>query len=193
MACKEKCTCLLEFYSATDLSMEFLMKPVQVYHLFSKHDLELVYKLLTLMRMRPHEEKKHHVSPSSTCSDLTTGSMMLRIFFRASIPGVLLLLERFLLSLRTTILTFRPIKKISSLNVNYLGGKSLPICDLAHYFWGPHAWLLNTRDCQDCVNQNRNEDQRLEKSVGVTGLTWGNSKRRKNLKHPGQNCSLRQC
>lgn len=163
------------------------MKPVQVYHLFAKYDPELVYKLLTLMWLG------RHVSPSSTCSDLTTRSMMLHIFFRASVSGVLLLLERFLLSLRTTIPTLRAIKKISSLNVNYLGGKSVPIRDLAHYCWGPHGWLLNTRDCQDCVNQNINKDQRLENNVGVTGLTSGKSKRRKTLKRPGQNCTLRQC
>lgn len=119
--------------------------------------------------------------------------MMLHVFFRASVPGVVLLLERFSLSLRSTILTLWAIKKISSLNVNYFGGKSLPNSDLTLNYWGPHNWLLNTWDCQDCINQKISRDQRLEKNVRVTGLTWGSSKRRKNLKRPGQNCSLRQC
>lgn len=119
--------------------------------------------------------------------------MMLHVFFRASVPGVVLLFERFSLSSRSTILTLRAIKKMSRLNVNYLGGKSLPNSDLAHNYWGPHNWLLNTWDCQDCINQKINKDQRLAKNVRVTGLTWGSSKRWKNLKRPGQNCSLRQC
>lgn len=120
--------------------------------------------------------------------DLTTRSMILHVFFRVSVPGVMLLLERFGQSLRSTILLLWDIKKISSINVNYLGGKSLSNSDLAH------NWLLNFWDCQDCINPKINKDQRLEKIVGVTGLTWViDSKREKNLKHPGQNCSLRQC
>lgn len=119
--------------------------------------------------------------------------MMLHVFFRASVPGVVLLLKRFSLSLTSRILILWAIKKISSLNVNYLGGKSPLNSDLAHNYWGPHNWLLNTWDCQDCINQKINKDQRLEKNVRVTGLTWGSSKTWKNLKYPGQNCSLRQC
>lgn len=48
-----KCACLLEFCSATDLRMEFLLEPVQVSHLVAKCELELAHKLLTVLRMRP--------------------------------------------------------------------------------------------------------------------------------------------
>lgn len=78
---------------------------------------------------------------------------MLHVFFRVSFPGVVLFLERFSQSLRSTILLLWDIKKISSINVSYLGGKSLSNSDLAHNYWGPHNWLLNSWDCQDCINQ----------------------------------------
>lgn len=128
------------------------------------------------------QEKKHHVSPSSACNDLTTRSTIFHMFLRAPVPGVLQLRERFFLSLRSTILTLWVIKKISSLNVKYLGGKSLPKSDLAHNCCGPHACLLNTQDCQDCIIQNINKEQRLGKKceelldrLGETargGTTW---------------------
>lgn len=89
----------------------------------------------------------------------------------------MLLLERFRLSLRSTILILWAMRKISSLSVHYLDGKSLCNSDLARNYWDTRNWLLNTWDCQDCINQKVNKDQKLEKNVRVTGLTWGSSKR----------------
>lgn len=55
---------------------------------------------------------------------------MLHVFFSVSVPGVVLLLEMFSLSLRSAILVLWAMKKISSLTVDYLGGKSPPNSDL---------------------------------------------------------------
>ena len=39
-----------------DLSMEFLLKPVEVSHLFAKYEFELAYKLLTVLWMGPRRK-----------------------------------------------------------------------------------------------------------------------------------------
>lgn len=109
---------------------------------------------------------------------------MFHTVFRASVPAVLQLLERFFLSLWSTILTLWAIKKISSLNVKYLGGKSLLKSNLAHNCWGPHAWLLNTRDCQDCIIQNINKDQRLEKKSESYWIDLGTQQEEEQLEAP---------
>lgn len=74
------------------LSMELLLKPLQVSHLVAKCELELGYKLLTVLQMR-RGRKNIRISHSSIHNDLTTRSVMLHVFFRASVPGVVVLLE----------------------------------------------------------------------------------------------------
>lgn len=101
-------------------SMEFLLKPVWVSHLTAKCELELVYKFLTVLQMRP--QRKNVIFSWS----FTVTSLPAFFFPWASVPRVTLLLERFNLSLRSTILILLVIKKISSLN-----WKSLPKSDFS--------------------------------------------------------------
>lgn len=56
-------------------SMEFLLKPVWVSHLIAKCELELVYKLLTVLQMRLQRKKCHF--PLVIHSDLTTSLFFL--------------------------------------------------------------------------------------------------------------------